>query len=153
MLHFAGDETFNRPPTEVFTRLSDAPFLTRCIPGVESVTVSEPHRTAFVIRPGFSFVRGTLEITLQVVEADTPSLVRVRAHGKGIGSSNDVEAVLNLTPQDGTTRVHWTADVTNLGGLLKAVPHGLIRGAAQKVIAETWEAVRAQFLLPDAANS
>ena len=30
------------------------------------------------------------------------------------------------------TRVHWKAEVKQLGGLLKAVPAGLIRGAAQK---------------------
>jgi carbon monoxide dehydrogenase subunit G len=142
MLHFEGDTDFAKPPAEVFAKLSDARFLVQCIPGVESVTRSEPAESVCILRPGFSFVRGTLEITMRVVEAVAPVKVRVLAHGKGIGSSNDVEGVLLFAEQDGGTRSHWTADVTNLGGLLKAIPQGLLRGAAQKVIADVWESVK-----------
>jgi len=142
MLHFEGDSDFPLPPEPLFARLSDARFLVQCIPGVESVSQAESHRAVCVLRPGLSFVRGTLEIALQVTEAIATTSLRVLAHGKGIGSSNDVEAVLAFAPQDGGTRVHWTADVTNFGGLLKAVPQGLLKGAAQKVIADVWEAVK-----------
>jgi len=37
--------------------------------------------------------------------------------------------------------VSWTAEVTQLGGLLKMVPAGLIRGAAHKVIEDVWDGV------------
>ena len=55
------------------------------------------------------------------------------------------ERGLALTPQDSGTRVHWTADVKDLGGLLKAVPRGLVQAAAQKVIADAWEAAARQL--------
>jgi len=148
MLHFEGDTDFPQPPAAVFAKLSDARFLVQCIPGVEQVNTSEPAESICILRPGFSFVRGTLEITVQIVEATDASKIRALAHGKGIGSSNDVEAVLLLAPQDGGTRVHWTADVTNLGGLLKAIPQGLLRGAAQKVIADVWESIRVKLAEP-----
>jgi uncharacterized protein len=142
MLHFEGDNDFPQAPALVWSQLTDATFLVSCIPRVESVPLAEPTVAKCVLRPGFSFIRGTLEVTLRVTEAVEPTSVRAQAHGKGIGSGNDVEAIMTLTPHDGGTRVHWTADITNLTGLIKAIPQGLIKASAQKVIAEVWETVR-----------
>jgi hypothetical protein len=36
--------------------------------------------------------------------------------------------------------------VTELGGLLKLVPHGLIQAAAQKVIADVWASIRQRLM-------
>jgi carbon monoxide dehydrogenase subunit G len=149
MLHFEGDVDFPQPPAAVFAKLSDARFLVQCIPGVEQVHKSEPSESVCILRPGFSFVRGTLEITMQIVEVTEATRIRALAHAKGIGSGNDVETVLLFAPQHAGTRIHWTADVTNLSGLLKAIPQGLLRGAAQKVIADVWESVRVKLAEPE----
>ena len=141
MLHFDGDQDFPRPLAEVFAKLGDASFLVSCIPGVESVKESGPDQAICILRPGFSFVRGTLEVTLHVLERVAEKSVRVLAHAKGIGSGNDVEALLNLEPKDAGTHIRWTAEAKNFTGLLRAVPSGLIKGAAQKVIADVWAEV------------
>jgi carbon monoxide dehydrogenase subunit G len=141
MLHFEGDKTFSQTADDLWAKLSDARFLVQCIPGVESVSQVEPQQAVCVIRPGFAFVRGTLEITLRVTDAEPGKAIRFQARSRGIGSSSTVEAGLTLLLQEGKTQVHWTADVTELGGLLKAVPRGLIQASAQKVIADVWAAV------------
>jgi carbon monoxide dehydrogenase subunit G len=141
MLHFEGDKDFSQPLQVVWSKLSDARFLVECIPGAEGITAAEADKAVCKVRPGFAFVRGTLEVTLTVVERVPESSVRLTLFSKGIGSTSDVEAVLRLTPQDQGTRIHWTADVKQLGGLLKAVPKGLIGAAAQKVIADVWSSV------------
>jgi carbon monoxide dehydrogenase subunit G len=145
MLHYEGETDFPQPPRELWDSLRDARFLVGCVPDVEVVTRAEPAIAEFRVRPGLALVRGTLNTQLQVVEAQEAALVRLRVVGKGIGSSSTVEATLTLAPQDGGSRVHWTADVTQLGGLLKAVPRGLIQAAAQKVIADLWVAVQAKL--------
>jgi carbon monoxide dehydrogenase subunit G len=145
MLHFEGDQDFAMAPQAVWARLSDARFLVRCIPGAESVSRAEPTSAACVIRPGFSFVRGTLEVTLAIAEAVAPTALRLLLISKGIGSSSTVEAALAFSPQGDGTRVHWTADVKELGGLLKAVPQGLIKASAQKVISDVWASVAARL--------
>jgi carbon monoxide dehydrogenase subunit G len=145
MLHFEGDKDFSHPPAQVWAKLSDARFLVQCIPGAEAVSQAEADRAACTIRPGFAFVRGTLDVALEVAERKPESWVRLLLHSKGIGSSSEVEAVLALAEQDKGCRVHWTADVKQLGGLLKAVPSGLIRAAAQKVIADVLAAVEAKL--------
>jgi carbon monoxide dehydrogenase subunit G len=144
MLHFEGDKDLPLAPADVAAKLSDARFLVRCIPGTESVAVAEADRAVCTLRPGFSFVRGTLEVSLRVVEAVPATSTRLALHSKGIGSSSEVEVQLTYAAQDGGTRVHWVVDITKLGGLLKAVPQGLIRGAAQKVIDDIWTGLEAK---------
>jgi carbon monoxide dehydrogenase subunit G len=145
MLHFEGDRDVPGLPAELWAKLRDARFLVRCIPGAEAVADAELDRAVCTIRPGLSFVRGTLEVTIRVAEAVEPSTVRLALHSKGVGSSSDVEAVLTLTAHGGGTRVHWTADVQSLGGLLRAIPQGLIRGAAAKVIDDVWSGMVARL--------
>jgi carbon monoxide dehydrogenase subunit G len=145
MLHFEGTKEFARPPADVWAKLSDARFLVQCIPGVESIAQAEPDRAVCVLRPGFAFVRGTLELTLQVVDLVAATSARILAQSKGIGTTSDVEASLILTPKDAGTHLQWNADIKQLGGLLKAVPQGLIKATAQKVIADAWATVAAKM--------
>jgi carbon monoxide dehydrogenase subunit G len=145
MLHFEGDQDIPKPPAEVWAKLSDARFLVQCIPDAEQTGEASPTTAVCKVRPGFSFVRGTLETTLKVVEAVEPSSVRLSLESKGIGASSVVEVVLALAAADGGTRIHWTADVKSLGGLLKLVPQGLIRGAAQSVINDVWAQVQTKL--------
>ena len=145
MLRFEGDRDFPQPPAELWARLTDARFLVQCIPDVESVTEVQPDRAVLVLRPGFAFVRGTLDVTLQVVDPVPPTSARLLLHSKGIGTSSDVEAALSLAAHGSGTRVHWVAEVKALGGLLKMVPAGLIRGAAEKVVGDAWNAVAARL--------
>lgn len=145
MLHFEGDKVFPQAAADLWGRLSDARFLVQCIPGVESVSQSEPALAVCVLRPGFSFVRGTLEVTLRVAEAVAPSSIRLELHSKGIGTTSDVEANLTFASQERGSRIHWTTEVKQLGGLLKAVPQGLLKASAQKVINDVWASVEAKL--------
>lgn len=145
MLHFEGDQDFAQPLPVVWSKLSDLKFLVGCIPDAEAVEHPSPQLATCKVRPGFTFVRGSLSVTLKVVEATEGQTLKLLCHGKGIGSSNDVEMALAFADQNGATRVHWVADITNLGGLLKATPQMLLKGAAQKVIADVWESVKTRL--------
>ena len=112
-----------------------------CIPDATVEGEPERDKATCSVRPGFAFVRGTLETTIEFKDATEPSQLRFSLTSKGIGSSSEVETILTIAPSATGSRVHWVADVQKLGGLLKAVPSGLIRGAAQKTIADVWEGV------------
>src|SRR5262245_32589115 len=142
MLRFEGDREFPQAPAELWAKLSDARFLVSCVPDVESVARAEQNEAACVIRPGFSFVRGTLELTMKVTDPVPDTSAKLLLHTKGIGTTSLVEATYALSArEDGGTRMHWTADVKERGGLLKAVPEGLVKAAAQKVLADSWAAL------------
>jgi 2-furoyl-CoA dehydrogenase large subunit len=145
MQRFEGDKDYALPPEAIFAKLTDPAFLVQCLPDVSEVKSVGADEAQLTLRPGFSFVRGTLEMTLRVLERTAPTAARLRMESKGIGSSSVVEATLTLTPQGSGTRVHWVGEIQSLGGLLKLVPSGLVRGAAQKVIGDVWNAVEAKL--------
>jgi len=146
MLHFEGDREFALPPEAAFAKLRDAAFLVTCIPDATVTGTPERDRATCTVRPGVAFVRGTLDLTVTIVEAkdataSEPAALRFLLQSKGIGTTSDVDVSLTLTAADSGTRCHWNAAVTQLGGLLKAVPSGLIRGAAQKTIEDVWAGI------------
>jgi carbon monoxide dehydrogenase subunit G len=141
MLHFEGDKDFAQAPAALWPRLSDIHFLAQCVPDAESVTHPEADVAQCVIRPGFSFARGTLELTMRVADRVEGASARLLFETKGIGTTSKVEAAFNLAAEGSGSKLRWTADVKELGGLLKAVPQGLLRAAAQKVIADSWAAL------------
>jgi carbon monoxide dehydrogenase subunit G len=145
MIRFEGDRDFTQAPADLWSKLTDPQFLVVCIPDVQKVESASADQAKLVLRPGFSFARGTLDIDLKVVDAVAPTSARMIIHGKGIGSSSHVEATLALSPQGSGSRVHWVAEIKELGGLLKLVPGGLIRGAAEKVVNDAWTAVGARL--------
>jgi carbon monoxide dehydrogenase subunit G len=134
MQRLEGTRDFPVPLVQVWEKLSDVRFLTRCVPDVAEVKEATETKASLVIRPGFSFVRGELQLTLEKIDETPPLIARVRAKSKGVGSTSEVEAAFCLEERPNGTRLHWSAEVQQLGGLLKAVPQGLIQGGAQRVI-------------------
>lgn len=141
MLQLTGAEKFDEPADVLWQSLANPAFLCQCFPGVDRVVRSDDRSAAIVVRPGFSFVRGTLDISFEFAETDPPRSARVLIHVRGIGSSAELEMQFQLTAPAGGTLVAWTAAARQLGGLLKAVSQGLIQAAAQKVVRETWAEV------------
>jgi uncharacterized protein len=150
MQRFEGERTFGMAPAELWPKLSDAAFLARCVPDATPRSEPEHDRAEYTVRPGFSFARGTLDVIMEILERREPETVRFRTTSKGIGSSSVVESALTLAPQDAGTKVSWHAEVTQLGGLLKMVPSGLIRGAGQKVIDDVWDGIAKHLAAPPA---
>jgi carbon monoxide dehydrogenase subunit G len=141
MLQFAGERDLKRAPDYVFNKLRDARFIVTCVPDLQSVQSAEQEVAVCRIKPSLSFLTGALDLTIRVMEATPHSLIRIQQTTKGIGTSSTVESVLRLTPQAEGTRLTWSAEVKQLGGLIKALPEGLLRGAAEKVINDAWTSV------------
>lgn len=137
------------PPELVWPKLRDAAFLVQCIPDAAVMGTPERDRAQCSVRPGFSFARGNLEVTLQILDGQEPSHLKFALISKGVGSSSEVESALSLSAADGGSLVQWVAEVKQLGGLLKMVPSGLIRGAAQKVIDDVWNGIAAKINHPE----
>jgi len=141
MQRFEGDKDFPQAPGDLWTKLTDARFLVTCIPDADHVKVAEPDHAVFVVRPGLAFMRGSLDVSLQLQDLTAPTSAKILLQSKGIGSTSVVEVVFTLSPHDSGTRAHWVAEIKELGGLLKLVPSGLIMGSAQKVIGEILDEV------------
>lgn len=141
MQPFEGERIFPIPPEQLWPKLRDAAFLAQCIPEGTPHAGATRDQAALTVHPGFSFMRGSLEVTIEVLAATEPTAIRYSQKSQGIGSSSEVETALTLSPCEGGTKLQWRSEVKNLGGLLKMLPAGLIRGAAQKVIEDGWKGV------------
>lgn len=135
-LTFSGERDYPRPAAEVFARLSDMRFLVDCLPDLHEVGTIGERTAEAVLRPGFSFARGEMKLTAEKVAEIAPESATYRLATKGIGTSSVVETILRLSDSTGGCRLNWSAEVKELGGLMKAVPSGLIRGAAERVIGQ-----------------
>ena len=153
MLRFEGDKRLIPDPATCWAKLTDPGFLIQCISNIEAVEQFQPDQIRFKLRPGVSFVRGTLEVTVKIDQIEPARSARYSIRSQGIGSSSDVEALLTLTPVESGSRVHWVAEIKSLGGLLKAIPQGLIKASAQKVIGDILSEVETKLnALPPSAS-
>jgi carbon monoxide dehydrogenase subunit G len=141
MQPFEGERIFALPPDKLWPKLRDAAFLATCIPDGTPHAGATRDKAVCTVHPGFSFMRGSIDVTIDVIGGEEPTTVRYSQKSKGIGTSSEVETTLTLSPQESGTKVQWRSEVKSLGGLLKMVPSGLIRGAAQKVIEDGWAGV------------
>jgi carbon monoxide dehydrogenase subunit G len=141
MLQFEGERTLSQDLKECWNKLTDPRFISLCIPDVELVGESSADQVRFKHRPGVSFIRATLDVTVKVEKIEIEKSVRYLVHSRSIGASSDAEASLALNPVAGGTHVNWNVNIKTLGGLLKAVPQGLIKASAEKVLTDIWSAV------------
>jgi len=144
MIHFEGDKSFPLPVAEVAAKLSDVGFLVSCLPDAQSVEATPDHAT-WKLRPKLSFLTGSLHAEMTATGREPGKSATFQVIAKGIGASSTVVAVLNFAEAEGGTAVHWTGELTQVTGLLKMVPKGLLQGSAQKVIEEVWTAIAARL--------
>jgi carbon monoxide dehydrogenase subunit G len=149
VLRFEGERVFPLPPPQLWPKLRDAGFLVHCIPDVSVQGEPTRDRAQCSVRPNFTFVRGQLEVTVQILDGQEPAALRFSMVSKGVGTSSEVETALALAADNGGTKIHWVAEVKQLGGLLKMAPTGLIRGAAQKVIEDVWNGIEKKLRIVD----
>jgi carbon monoxide dehydrogenase subunit G len=145
MLRFAGVRDFKLTPEATWPKLRDAGFLAQCIPGVAAITTQDQDRAVCTVRPGLSFVQGSLEVTLQVKEISPGKAAVVNLVSKGIGAMSEIEARFDLGAIESGGRLEWSAEIVKLGGLLKALPQGLIKASAQKIIEDLLSCVESKL--------
>ena len=144
-MQFEGDKDFPLPPSEIWPRLSDARFLVDSLKNSPEVLLREENAAEWRVKPSASFISGTMDSRLEITERKPPEEMKVVLTGKGVGSSSMTVVVFKLMPHEGGTRIHWQAEITQLTGLLKMIPKGLIQGAARKVIEDVWDGVDQQL--------
>jgi carbon monoxide dehydrogenase subunit G len=148
VIHFEGDRSFSLPPAAVAAKLSDAAWLVGCLPDAQ-VAEATPDRAVWKLKPKLSFLSGSLDAVLEATAREPGTAVAFKVFTKAIGATSTVLTRLEFRPADGGgTVVHWTGDLTEVTGLLKMVPKGLIQATAAKVIDDVWAAVGARLTAP-----
>ncbi len=135
-----GDRNFRLPPDALFARLGDARWLVSTLTNVH-VQRADTDEAVWSMRPALSFLSGSIENTLSIVERQPNSRIRLRIHTRGIGATAEVEIRLDLQPSAEATAVRWSMSIPQMTGLLKLAPKGLLQATAGKVVEEVWNQV------------
>jgi carbon monoxide dehydrogenase subunit G len=141
-LTFGGEERFAAPPERVFDLLTDLDQLSATIPDLVSAEKTDDRTLQCVVRPGFSFLRGTLRVTIALGEIDRPTAAEMHVAAKGIGTRIGVESRVQVAADVAGSKLTWTAEVVELKGLAATVGRTLIAAAAEQVIRTAWQRFR-----------
>jgi carbon monoxide dehydrogenase subunit G len=142
-LAFGGSESFSVPPERLFAALTDLDELAATIPDVVSSERIDERMLNCVVRPGFSFLRGTMRLAITVVDLQPPQSARMSIAADGIGTHITVESQLHIEPADAGSKLDWTASVVELKGLVATVSRPLISAAAERTIQNAWVKIHA----------
>ena len=144
-LEFQGEETFAVPPERVFTELTDLDRLAQTVPDVISAKRIDDKTLACVVRPGFSFLRGTLKLTINMLDLAPPHSATMRIDSRGIGQTVRIESQIAISPEGAGSRVAWTAAaVVELKGLVATISPPPVH-AADQVVRTAWARMHAEL--------
>ena len=84
-IEFGGEERFEAPPEKVYGLLTDLDAMAATIPDLVSCEKVDERTLKCVVRPGFSFLRGTMRLTIALGETVPPNSATMTVAAQGIG--------------------------------------------------------------------
>ncbi len=138
-----GDVIIQAPRKKVWDFLTDPNQIGQCVPGVEKIeTIEEMKRYHGVVSVGLGSVKARFSGEVEILELDEPNRAKLKAHGTATGSAADAISEMSLSDgPDGSTLVHWTADV-NVSGQLTSLVSRLMVPVSQKLASVFYDEVR-----------
>ena len=113
------------------------------MPDLKKLTVKSPDEFVAEIRAGVSFIKGDFTMNFKVVEKDRPGHAKLVARGSGMGSTIDLETVMDLMDTTPGTKMDWKADA-RVGGRIASVGQRLLDGQAQKIVNQLFDCLKAK---------
>jgi len=136
-LHYDGSFEVPVSKQKVFDFIMDPERITSIFPDVQDVKVIDANNFTLKAKVGISFIRGMMDVKLNIAERTPPAFAKMKAKGNGLSSSVELENTFTLEDAAGGsgTLVKWAADA-KIAGLMASVGSRLIDAAAQKYVAE-----------------
>jgi carbon monoxide dehydrogenase subunit G len=138
---FSGEEQFTVEPARLYAVMTDLDVVTAMIPDLVSHRRVDPQTLECVVRPGFSFLRGTMKLTIGLADLVPPEKATMNVAAAGIGIGMQVRSFLEISAAPGGSLLKWQAEVHHLKGLIATVSPSLVRAAADQVVHQAWKMV------------
>ncbi len=144
-MHFDGSVPIKADRARVWAFVTDPTQVASCGPGVDSVEVIDERHFKVVARIGIGMIKATFGIDVTRGEEREPDFAALIGTGKAPGSAVDRSARMDLSDgPDGATVMDWSADI-HIHGRLASVGARLIEGTSRKLIAQTFDCMRAKL--------
>jgi carbon monoxide dehydrogenase subunit G len=138
-----GEVAIRAARKKVWDFLTDPNQIGQCAPGVEKIETIEPNkRYRGIASVGLGGVKARFTGEVEILELNEPDHAKLKAHGTAAGSAADAVSEMRLSDgPDGTTVVHWTADVS-VSGQLASLASRLMLPVSQKLSGIFYDEVR-----------
>jgi carbon monoxide dehydrogenase subunit G len=144
-LHFEGTFNVKAPKETVYSVILDPNQISQCMPDLQKLEVKSPDDFNAIIKTGVSFIKGDFNLHFTTVEKTPPTHAKLNAHGTGIGSTVDMETIMDLSDAEGGgTSMKWSADA-KIGGRIASVGQRLLSGQAEKIIKNLFECLQGKL--------
>jgi carbon monoxide dehydrogenase subunit G len=135
-MHYDGSFQVPVPKQKVYDFVVDPAKITSIFPDVQDVKVLDENTFTLKAKVGISFIRGMMDVKLNIVERRPPDFAKMKSRGNGISSTVELENTFTMEDAPGGgTLVKWAADA-KISGLMASVGSRLIDAAAQKYVAD-----------------
>ena len=133
-MHYDGGFDVSAPKEKVYDFVTDPKKVTTIFPDVQSVKVIDPTNFQIKAKIGLSFIKGTMDVKLTLVDNKRPTFTKLKARGTGLNSAVDLESSFTLEDNSaGGTHVKWSADA-KISGMMASVGSRLIDAQADKYV-------------------
>jgi carbon monoxide dehydrogenase subunit G len=144
-LHFDGTFNVKAPKEKVFAMILDPNQISQCMPDLQKLEVKSQDDFIAVVKAGVSFIKGDFNLHFTETEKVPSTHAKLLAHGTGIGSTIDLETVMDLSDiSGGGTAMKWAAEA-KIGGRIASVGQRLISGQAEKIIKQLFECLQGKL--------
>ncbi len=133
-MHYQGSFEVPAPREKVYDFVTDPKKVTTIFPDVSQVKVVDENNFSAKVKVGMSFIRGTLDVKMTMLDKKPGSFAKLKARGTGMSSSVDLESSFSLeeSKTKGTV-ISWVADA-KISGMMASVGSRLMDSAAEKYV-------------------
>lgn len=144
-MHFEGTFDVKAPKDRVFSMMLDPNQISQCMPDLQKLEVKSSDDFTATVKAGVSFIKGDFTLHFTTVEKTPSTHAKLVARGNGIGSTVDMEAVMDLADvAGGGTSMKWVAEA-KIGGRIASVGQRLLSGQAEKIIKNLFECLQGKL--------
>ncbi len=143
-MHFEGTFNVKASKEKVYNTLTDPNQISQCMPDLQKLDVKSPDDFTAVVKAGVSFIKGDFTLRFTTVEKTPPTHAKLLAHGTGIGSTVDIDMLVDISDAAGGSSMKWNAEA-KIGGRIASVGQRLISGQAEKIIKQLFDCLQGKL--------
>jgi carbon monoxide dehydrogenase subunit G len=130
-INFGGDFTVPRKRDDVYSFLTDPNRFAPLLPEFQSLSVQDDKNFNVRVSVGVSYIRGTADVKMELVQAQRPQRAQYKGRGSVAGGNVDIVAGFDLEEAAAGTKVRWSGDA-QIFGRLTSMAGGLLEPLARK---------------------
>ena len=132
------------PIQKVWDFVIDPNKMGKCLPDLKSLEVGADSQFTARVRIGVGVMKGDFKFQLAILDQRPPSHARLKGGGTGVGSSVNLDTLMDLVEVDGGTKVTYKAAI-QLGGSIASLGQRVMGGTVERTVAQVFDCVKRQL--------